>query len=73
MAGLIALDERMKRYTYGPPVASMQQLLALVDAGMLNLTVVNNPAITLTDQGWELKVNDVVVVADVMIDTVPSP
>ena len=34
---MIAQDERCKRYSYGPPIESMQQLLALVDAGILNL------------------------------------
>lgn len=51
---VIAQDEQSKRYSYGPPIESMQQLLALVDAGILNLDFVNNPDIELEDNGWRL-------------------
>ena len=51
---VIAKDEQSKRYSYGPPIESMQQLLALVDAGILNLNFVNNPDIELEDNGWRL-------------------
>ncbi|MEF3079207.1 FAD/NAD(P)-binding protein [Winogradskyella poriferorum] len=51
---MIAQDERCKRYSYGPPIESMQQLLALVDAGILNLDFVNNPDIELEDNSWRL-------------------
>ncbi|MBU2927167.1 FAD/NAD(P)-binding protein [Winogradskyella psychrotolerans] len=49
---VIALDERSKRYSYGPPIESMQQVLALVDADVLTLDFVNDPDIGLTDEGW---------------------
>lgn len=51
---VIAKDEQSKRYSYGPPIESMHQLLALVDAGILNLNFVNNPDIELKDNGWRL-------------------
>ncbi|MDH7912376.1 FAD/NAD(P)-binding domain-containing protein [Winogradskyella sp. SYSU M77433] len=51
---VIAQDEQSKRYSYGPPIESMQQLLALVDAGILNLNFVNNPDIELENHGWRL-------------------
>ncbi len=54
---VIALDERSKRYSYGPPIESMQQVLALVDADVLSLDYVNNPKITLTPKGWNLENN----------------
>ncbi|RCW89817.1 FAD/NAD(P)-binding protein [Winogradskyella arenosi] len=54
---VIALDERSKRYSYGPPIESMQQVLALVDADVLSLDYVNNPKIILTPKGWNLENN----------------
>ena len=52
---IIALDERSKRFSYGPPIESMQQILALADAEILDLTYTNNPKINLIKKGWELK------------------
>ncbi|WP_179353824.1 FAD/NAD(P)-binding protein [Winogradskyella vidalii] len=52
---VIALDERSKRYSYGPPIESMQQVLALVDAGILTLDFVSNPEINLVSEGWQFK------------------
>ena len=51
---VIALDERSKRYSYGPPIESMQQVLALVDANILILDFVNDPNINLIAEGWIL-------------------
>ncbi|WP_040249645.1 FAD/NAD(P)-binding protein [Psychroserpens mesophilus] len=51
---IIDLDDRIKRYSYGPPIQSMQQMLALVDAKVLNLDFVKNPKIELCDEGWQL-------------------
>ncbi|WP_405570936.1 FAD/NAD(P)-binding protein [Winogradskyella sp. Asnod2-B02-A] len=51
---VIALDERSKRYSYGPPIESMQQVLALVDANILTLGFVNDPNINLIAEGWIL-------------------
>ena len=49
------LDDRIKRYSYGPPIESMQQILALVDAKVLSLDFVNNPEIDTVDDGWLFK------------------
>jgi len=69
-AEIIALDESTKRYSYGPPVKSIQQLLALVDAGFLNLDMVNDPNIELTKQGWRFHLSDKSSTANIMIDSV---
>lgn len=67
---IITLDERMKRYAYGPPVDSLQQLVALVDKGLLNLDFVHNPSINLSKTGWQISSNHQSIEATVMIDTV---
>ncbi|WP_047546436.1 FAD/NAD(P)-binding protein [Psychroserpens sp. Hel_I_66] len=68
---IISLDDSSKRYTYGPPVESMQQVLALVDANILTLDFINDPEIELTKKGWELKNRDHEShVATVMINSV---
>lgn len=54
-ADIIALDESMKRYAYGPPVESIQQLLALIDADIMKLDMVKNPNFVLKSEGWCLK------------------
>lgn len=69
-ADIIALDEWTKRYSYGPPVASIQQLLALVEAGVLNLDLVNDPDIEWTDEGWQFQLAEQSITATIMIDSV---
>lgn len=68
---VIELNERSKRYSYGPPIESMQQMLALVDADILMLDYVKNPDIKQTEDGWVLK-NDQnkPVLCSVMINSV---
>ena len=70
IASVIALDERMKRYSYGPPIESMQQLLSLVDAGILDLDLVENPEITEVKNGWKLQNNRAKITAQIMINSV---
>lgn len=72
---LIALDEGLKRYSYGPPVRAAQELLALVEAGVVTLRATADPDIGLTPQGWCLDPDGgAPVVADVMLDAVlPGP
>lgn len=70
IATLINRDERLKRYSYGPPVDSLQQLIALVDEGTLLLDFVENPDITVTKTGWKLKKNSKTITTQVMVDTV---
>jgi len=67
---IIQLDEGLKRYSYGPPVESIQQMLALIKAGVMNVQFVNDPAINLTDDGWLLESDKKNVVVDMMINSV---
>lgn len=70
MTKIIQKDEQMKRYAFGPPVKSIQQILALVDANILNLEFVINPDIELTDVGWQLTKEDNSTTVIKMINTV---
>lgn len=67
---VIALDERMKRYAFGPPIESLQQLLALTYQGTLNLNFVNNPEIALKENGWKLQKHNQEIIVDTMINAV---
>lgn len=67
---IIDLDERIKRYSYGPPVASIQQLLALIDANILSLSMVDDPDIELNDEGWHFEIDGKNLTATTMINTV---
>jgi len=67
---IIALDESTKRYSYGPPVESIQQLIALEKAGVLKLQTVKNPAIEMKNEGWEIKHTCHKYTATIMIDSV---
>jgi len=69
-AKIIQLDESTKRYSYGPPVESIQQLLALAKMGILNLDMVNDPTIRLTKEGWRLEQSGKAITANIMIDSV---
>ncbi|MEP0481335.1 MAG: hypothetical protein ABJD23_14025, partial [Nonlabens sp.] len=73
MEDLIKLDESTKRYSYGPPVESILQLIALEDAGVLNLNYVANPTIDCNEKGWTLDNNKQTQHIDVMINTVLDP
>lgn len=74
MEDIISLDERSKRFTYGPPIESMQQLLALVDADVLSLDFVNDPEIENINDGWKLKnSNNKTTSVSVMINSVLDP
>ena len=57
MAKIISVDESMKRYAYGPPVASLRQLKALHDAGLLNLKFLGDPSISTDTSCWTLTAN----------------
>ncbi|MDY0779335.1 FAD/NAD(P)-binding protein [Tenacibaculum sp. IB213877] len=70
MADIIALDQKCKRLTFGPPVASLQQLIALMDAKILTVRVIDDPDIALTEKGWELDAEDTEITANIMINTV---
>jgi len=70
VASIVKLDERVKRYSFGPPVDSVQQIIALVDADVLNLDYVNNPTIELSKAGWELSKNANSIMVKTMINSV---
>ena len=55
LAEIINVDEALKRYSYGPPVESLQQLIALHDAGVLNLDLLNDPVVDICNDGWTLR------------------
>ncbi|MBQ2259751.1 MAG: FAD/NAD(P)-binding protein [Loktanella sp.] len=70
-AAIIAIDNGLKRVTYGPPLTSARLMLALVEAGLVQLSLADGPDIELCDKGWTL---DADVTAQVMIDAVlPGP
>ncbi|WP_452220974.1 FAD/NAD(P)-binding protein [Lacinutrix salivirga] len=70
ISDVITLDERMKRYAFGPPIESLQQLLALAYQGTLDLNYVNDPEIKLTKNGWQLQKDEQEITIDVMVNTV---
>ncbi len=72
-AEVIALDERSKRYSYGPPVESMQQILTLIRAEVLVLDYVDDPEIELVADGWKLSTNSKHIITNVMINSVLDP
>ncbi|WP_317385588.1 FAD/NAD(P)-binding protein [Tritonibacter scottomollicae] len=72
-SALVAFENGLKRYSYGPPVRSARLLRALIHKALVRLTVAEDPAISLERGGWRL--NDQIL-ADAMIDCVlpgPSP
>ncbi|RXG32595.1 FAD-NAD(P)-binding [Leeuwenhoekiella marinoflava DSM 3653] len=70
MVDVVRYIEASKRYSYGPPVKSLQQLIALVEAGVLNLDFVNDPKITPVENGWKLEKNNKSIIAQVMVNSV---
>ncbi|UOA29369.1 FAD/NAD(P)-binding domain-containing protein [Pseudosulfitobacter sp. DSM 107133] len=71
---LVGFDEGLKRYSYGPPLSAAQELLALVEAGIVDLDLAADPDFTLTEEGWTLQGAEQNARVSVMIDAVlPSP
>ena len=71
---LIDFDEGLKRYSYGPPLSSARELLALIDAGLADLAFAEDPEIIETSQGWMLGVGGQQVEVSIIIDAVlPAP
>ena len=71
---LIDFDEGLKRYSYGPPARSSRELVALIEAGIVDLGLSADPTIDLTAEGWTLDGGDHSTQVSVMIDSVlPSP
>lgn len=73
IANVISLDERLKRYSYGPPVKSLQQVLALIEAGVLSLDYVNNPTIKMTKKGWKLSNQKDEILVNLMVNSILDP
>ncbi|MDS9469097.1 FAD/NAD(P)-binding protein [Paracoccus sp. MBLB3053] len=73
ISALIAFDEGLKRYSYGPPLSTMTELLTLVEAGRVDLRAANDPDILMTRDGWQLVEEDetarVVAIVDAVLPT----
>lgn len=70
---IIGFDEGLKRYSYGPPLRSAQELLALLDCNLVSLCVVDDPDIKPIKDGWHLQEDDAEAKVSVMIDAVLPP
>ncbi len=68
----IQVDEQSKRYSYGPPVESMLQLLALEEAGILNLDHVTDPDIKLVADGFKMVSGEKSITAHALIDAIQA-
>ncbi len=73
-AALLHFDDGLKRFSYGPPLRSAEELLALIRAGMVDLRAVDHPDIRLVEDGWVLDGDAATLKAAAMVDAVlPSP
>ena len=73
-AALVGFDEGLKRYSYGPPVSGAQEMLILVEDGLVDLCAVADPDILLHPTGWHLVEDDATARAVAMVDAVlPGP
>lgn len=70
IALITAKDEQMKRYTFGPPVESVQQLVALVSTKLLDLNYANDPTINQHKDGWTFSTDVTTCEIDTIVDTV---
>lgn len=69
---IVNFDEGLKRYSYGPPLSSARELLALIECGQVSLAVVDDPSISLIKDGWRLS-DDAQATVSVMINAVLPP
>tara|TARA_R110000737_G_scaffold352413_1_gene398324 strand:- start:459 stop:935 length:477 start_codon:yes stop_codon:yes gene_type:complete len=72
MNEVITIDEQTKRYSYGPPVESTLQLIAMAENGIVDLSMVTDPDIDLDGKGWKLSKGNNHVLCNVMINSVLS-
>ncbi|WP_323767124.1 FAD/NAD(P)-binding protein [Marinovum sp.] len=71
---IVGFDEGLKRYSYGPPIGSAREWLALADAGLVDMRLAIDPAFALSETGWEMTCGAEEAQVDVMIDAVlPDP
>ncbi|MFY0635440.1 MAG: FAD/NAD(P)-binding protein [Vannielia sp.] len=73
-AALLHFDDGLKRFSYGPPLRSAEELLALIRAGLVDMRAVDDPDIRLVPEGWVLDGDGGALKAGAMVDAVlPSP
>ncbi len=70
---VIGFDEGLKRYSYGPPVGAAEELLILIDDGLVDLRAVDDPDILLIDSGWHLVEDDTSAKVSAIVDAVLPP
>ena len=71
---LLGFDEGLKRYSYGPPLSASRELLALIEADLVDLALATDPKIETVSDGWALSKGDASATVGVMVDAVlPSP
>ena len=70
MKDVIGLDQSTKRYSYGPPLESILQLIALSEALILDLNYVSNPKVTTVSKGWKIEKDNNEIVASMMCNSV---
>lgn len=70
---IVGFDEGLKRYSYGPPLRSAQELLAMLACNLVSLCVVDDPDIKSIQDGWHLQEDDAEAKVSVMIDAVLPP
>ena len=73
IAAVIELDEQLKRYSYGPPVKSMQQILALSKATILNFEYCNKPKITISEKALHFENKNNKTDVQILINSVLDP
>lgn len=73
-AALLGFDDGLKRFSYGPPLRSAEELLALTRAAVVDLRAVDDPDIGLVPEGWVLDGEAATLRAGAMVDAVlPAP
>jgi len=66
----MTLDQRMKRYAFGPPADAIAMLIALHKTKILLFKIADDPEIKSTDKGWTLHDDNDAIVANIMVNTV---
>ncbi len=64
------IEDLTKRYSFGPPLKSMMEMIALCDAGAINLEFVRNPELALETDGFYLNKGEISIKSSSFIDSV---
>lgn len=73
-AAILGFDEGLKRYSYGPPVEAAEELLALIEDGLVDPRAAEDPTVQMIPTGWRLVDEDASADVVAMVDAVlPSP